>query len=302
MNEKQYYSLDKFYKEKFGTKVFKVSLDAGFTCPNKDGSKNIGGCIFCNGSTGVGNKKDSLQTQFEYVKNNLHKKWKTAKYIPFLEANTNTYAPLEVLKNTFEPLIKLENVVGLNIATRCDSITEEIYDYLSDLNNRTFLTVELGLQSSFNKTLDYINRGHTKEEFTACVKNLKKRNIHVVVHIINGLPYETEDMMYETIDYVNSLNIDGIKFHMLYIEKYTTLQKLYLEERFPILSRDEYIKILCNQISKLNKNIVIHRLISDPNRELLVEPKWLTNKFETLNDIDKYLKSHNIYQGKEKDK
>lgn len=300
MNEKRYYSLDKFYKEKFGTKVFKISLDAGFTCPNKDGLKNVGGCIFCNGVAGIGEKKDSLEIQFEKVKEVLLKKWKKGKFIPFLEANTNTYAPLDKLKEIYEPLLKLDNVVGLNIATRCDSISEEVYDYLSELNKRTYLTVELGLQSSFDETLKLINRGHTKDDFTKCVHELRSRNINVVVHIINGLPYETEEMMYETIRYVNSLSIQGIKFHMLYIEKGTKLESLYQKEKFNLLSKEDYIRIVCNQIAMLDKSIVIHRLISDPNRSLLIEPKWLINKFETLNEIDKCLEEHNLYQGKEK--
>lgn len=301
MNEKRFYSLDKYYKEIFNCKVFKVSLDAGFTCPNKDGFKNYGGCIFCNGSVGVGDKRDSLAVQFEKVRDVLLKKWKSAKYIPFLEANTNTYGSLEKLKSIYEELLSFDNVVGLNIATRCDSITREVYDYLSELNERTFLTIELGLQSSFDETLNLINRGHTKKEFTCCVHELKKRGIKVVVHIINGLPYETEEMMYDTVRYINSLGIDGIKFHMLYIEKGTKLYTLYKEKKFPILTRDEYIKIVCNQISMLNSNIVIHRLVSDPSREKLVEPLWLTNKFEILNEIDKCLEKNDLFQGKIKE-
>lgn len=301
MNEKRYYSLDKFYREKFGCKVIKISLDAGFTCPNKDGFKNIGGCIFCNGASGIGDKKDTLEVQFEKVKNVLLKKWKNAKYIPFLEANTNTYGTLETLKKVYEPLLKFDNVVGLSIATRCDSITEEVYDYLEELNNRTFLTLELGLQSSFDDTLNLINRGHTRDEFTTCVRELKKRNINVVVHIINGLPFETEEMMYKTIEYINYLKVDGIKFHMLYIEKDTALYKMFLNEKFSLLSREDYIRIVSNQISMLDKNVVVHRLVSDPAREKLVEPKWLVNKFEILNDIDKFLEENNLFQGKEKE-
>lgn len=300
MNEKNYNSLSNFYKNKFGIKVFKVSIDAGFTCPNKDGSKGIGGCIFCNGSTILSDRNDDIVTQFEKVKSVLLKKWPKAKYIPFLEANTNTYGDIKKLKNIYEQLITLPNVVGLNIATRCDAITEETYNYLEDLSKKTYLTIELGLQSAHDKTLKLLNRGHTVQEFTDCVHELKKRNINVVVHIINGLPGEDENMMLENIKYINSLKVDGIKFHMLYIEENTKLANLYNENPFHLLGKDEYIKILGNQIALLYKNIVIHRLVSDPNAKTLIEPKWLTKKFELLNSIDNYLKENNIYQGQKK--
>lgn len=300
MNEKHFNSLSDFYKEKFGTKVFKVSLDAGFSCPNKDGKKGFNGCIFCNGSTGIGNKSKKLFLQFEEVKNVLLKKWPNAKYIAFLEANTNTYGQLVKIKSLYEELLTYEGVVGLNIATRCDSIEENVYDYLEELSKRTFLTIELGLQSSFNETLGFLNRGHTREEFAQCVLELKRRGINVVVHIINGLPYETEEMMMETIRFVNELKPNGIKFHMLYIEKDTKICKMFEENPFKLLSREDYIRILCNQIEILDKDIVIHRLVSDPNSKKLVEPKWLTRKFELLNDIDKYLEVNKIYQGTKK--
>lgn len=297
MNEKHYYTLDKYYKEKFGCKVFKVSLDAGFTCPNKDGTKGVGGCIFCSKAPFIGDYRKDLLTQFEEVKNMLHKKWKEAKYIVYLEANSNTYANVEKLKSIYESLIKIENVVGLNIGTRCDCLNEEILDYLEDLNKRTFLTIELGLQSSFDKTLEFLNRHHTKDEFTNAVKKLKDRGINVVVHIINGLPNETEDMMLETAKYVNSLHVDGIKIHMLYIEEDTALRGIYRNNPFKLLTKEEYIKIVVNQLQLLNKNMVIHRITSDPNKNKLIAPEWLVKKFIVLNDIDKYMRMNNIYQG-----
>ena len=297
MNEKHYYTLDRFYKEKFGCKVFKVSLDAGFTCPNKDGKKGTGGCIFCSKTPYIGDSNKTLLEQFEEVKTLLHKKWKDAKYIVYLEANSNTYASVEKLKSIYEPLIKLKNVVGLNIGTRCDCLTDEILDYLEELNSRTYLTVELGLQSSFNETLEYLNRHHTKEEFENAVKNLKDRGINVVVHIINGLPGETKKMMIETIKYVNSLHIDGIKIHMLYIEEDTELAKIFKEKEFKLLSKDEYIEIVTQQLQELSKNIVIHRITSDPDKNKLIAPDWLVKKFVVLNDIDKYMKKYNIHQG-----
>lgn len=301
MNDKRYNTLTDFYKNKFGCKVFKVSINAGFTCPNKDGSKGTGGCIFCSDTPYIGNVNEDLITQFNNIKNMLHKKWKDAKYIVYLEANSNTYGGVDKLKSIYEPLIQLDNVVGINIGTRCDCFNDEIYDYLEDLNKRTYLTIELGLQSSNNETLELLNRHHNREEFTECVNELKKRNINVVVHIINGLPFETKEDMLETIEYVNSLNIDGIKIHMLYIEEGTELAKIYLDKPFHILSKDEYIEITCEQLCLLNKNIVIHRITGDPDKNKLIEPRWLVKKFVVLNDIDKYMKINNLYQGIKKD-
>ncbi len=299
MNE-SYKSLNDFYREKFGKKIFKVSLDAGFSCPNKDGTKGVNGCTFCNGSVAIGDRKKSLKEQFEEVKKRLHAKWPSAGYIPFLEANTNTYASLETLKSIYEPLLILGGVVGLSIATRCDAITPEIYEYLSDLNERTYLTIELGLQSAHDETLRMINRGHTVDEFTECVRNLRRRKINVVVHIIDGFPWETPEMMIETIRYINRLDVQGIKFHMLFIEKGTTLAEMYEANPFPLLTRDEYIRILAEQIEVLDEKIVVHRLISGPDNRKLLAPTWLLGKFTNLNAITKYFKEHAIHQGTKK--
>ena len=294
MNEKHYNTLTNFYQNKFNSKVFKVSLNAGFSCPNK----KTGGCTFCTLTPYIGDVNKSLETQFEEVKTMLLKKWPKAKYIAYLEAGSNTYGNVNKLKNIYEPLLKIDGVIGLNIGTRCDCLNKEILDYLEDLSKRTYLTIELGLQSMHNKTLKRINRGHTKEDFTKAVKELKKRNINVVVHIINGLPGETKDMMIETAKYVNSLNVDGIKIHMLYLENDSKLYQEYKENPFHILSKDEYIEIVANQLEYLNKNIVIHRITGDPDKEKLVTPTWLIKKFVVLNHIDKYLKKNDIYQGK----
>lgn len=300
MNSEHFYSLNRFYKDKFGCKVIKVSLDLGLGCPNKDGTKGTGGCIFCNGVIGVGNKNDDLKTQFSKVKDILSKKWPRAKYIVFFEANTNTYASLSILKKYYEEVLTYKDVVGLSIATRCDSITDEVLDYLVELNKRTFLSIELGLQSSHDETLQLINRGHTVLEFTDCVTRLKKYDINVVVHIINGFPNENEDMMLKTISYINELKIDGIKFHMLYIEEGTRLAKMYIKKPFHLLSREEYVDILGKQLSVLDGKIVVHRLLSDPNIGKLIEPLWLNGKFVNLNFITKYLEQNKIYQGSKK--
>lgn len=297
---KRYHTLDYFYKTKFQSKVFKVSLNAGFTCPNRDGTVGYGGCIFCSklGSGDfAGNKEDNLITQFEKVKNMLLHKWPNSKYIGYFQANTNTYAPVDILKEKYEQILSLENVIGLNIATRPDSITEECLEYLTQLNQKTYLTIELGLQTIHDKTSKLINRCHTLDCFETMVKKLRERQINVVVHIINGLPYETKEDMIETIKYLNKLDIQGIKIHMLHILKDTALEKLYQKEQFQILTREEYVDIVINQLEYLRPEIVINRITGDPNEDDLVEPHWLTKKFCVLNEIDKEMVKRDVYQG-----
>ena len=232
----------------------------------------------------------------------MHQKWPNGKYIGYFQAHTNTYAPLTVLKEKYETIIKQPNVVGLAIATRADAITEECLDYLEDLSHRTYLVIELGLQTIHEKTSQFINRCHSLECFEIMVQKLRKRHIDVVVHIINGLPYETEDMMIETVKYLNQLDIQGIKIHMLSILKNTALAKIYEEHPFPILSREQYIEITCKQLEYLRPQIVIHRLTGDPKVEDLITPLWLPKKVSILNDIDKYLANHQTYQGKKLEK
>lgn len=297
LDNKRYHTLNYFYKEKFGQKICKISLNGNFSCPN---FKNGNGCIFCSHGSGdfAGNKSDDLVTQFLEIKNKMNQKWKNTKYIAYFQANTNTYAPLNELKEKYETVLKLPDVVGLSIATRSDAIEEECLDYLEKLNKKTFLTVELGLQSMHDKTLKLIQRGHDLNNFETCVKELQKRNISVVVHIINGLPYETKEMMLETVKYLNLLHIDGIKIHMLHILKNTPLAAMYEKEKFHVLSKEEYINIVCDELELLNENIVIHRITGDPVKEDLISPHWLLKKFCVLNDIDKEMVKRNSYQGK----
>ncbi len=300
LDNKRYYTLNYFYKKTFNSKVFKVSLNAGFTCPNKDGTKGIGGCIYCSPSGSgdfAGNIKDNLVKQFNEVRDIMLKKWPEAKYIAYFQANSNTYAPVEELKEKYESVINLPGVIGLSIATRPDCFNKEIYDYLEELNKKTFLTVELGLQTIHEKTNKLINRGHSLKEFEDCFKELKKRNIKVIVHIINGLPGETKEDMLETVKYLNNLKIDGIKIHMLHITKHTKLADMYESEPFHVLTKDEYIDIVVDELELLNENIVIARITGDPVRSDLIEPTWLLKKFVVLNDIDKEMVRRDTYQG-----
>ncbi len=298
---KRYHTLDYYYKNKYGKKIMKISLNGNFTCPNLDGTVGYGGCIYCS-KTGsgefAGNITDSIEEQFEKIKNKMHEKWKEGSYIAYFQARTNTYAPIEKLKKLYETAISQDNVVGINIATRPDSITNECLDYLEELNTRTDVTIELGLQTIKEETSKLINRCHTLECFEEMVKRLRKRKIPVVVHIINGLPYETKEDMLNTIKYLNTLDIQGVKIHMLSIIKDTPLEKLYKKVKFHILTKEEYIDIVTTQLEYLRPEIVIHRITGDPDKDELIEPKWLIKKFCVLNDIDKEMVKKDTYQGK----
>lgn len=295
LDNKRYHTFNYFLKNKFNTKVFKIALDANFSCPNK----KTGGCIYCSegSKSNITNNNKSVLEQFEEEKKIMHKKWPEGLYIPYLQANTNTMDTVDNLKKIYEPLINKDNVVGFAIATRPDSISDEVLEYLEDINKRTFLMVELGLQSCHDDTLKYINRGHDVKTFENMVKKLKEKNIFVVAHIINGLPGETKEMMIETAKYLNSLDIDAIKIHMLHVIKNTKLAKIYKKNPFKILSKEEYIDIVCEQLTYLKPEIVIERITGDPIIENLITPTWLTKKFILLNDIDKEMKKRNYYQG-----
>ncbi len=298
---KRYHTLDYFYKQKFNSKVFKVSLNAGFSCPNIDGTVGYTGCIYCSkigSGEYAGNINEDIITQFNNVKQIMLKKWPNSKYIGYFQAHTNTYAPINILKEKYETILNLDNVVGLSIATRPDAISDECLDYLEELNKKTYLTIELGLQTIHEKTSKLINRCHTLECFENMVNKLRNKNINVVVHIINGLPYETKEMMLETIKYLNKLDIQGIKIHMLHILKDTPLANLYNKNPFHILSKEEYVNIVCDQLELLRPEIVINRITGDPKVDDLIAPDWLIKKFGVLNEIDKELVRRNSYQGK----
>ena len=298
LDNKRYHTLNYHYKNKYGKKTFKVSLNGNFSCPNKE--KDGHGCIFCSrldSGNFSDNKNDNLITQFNKVKKIMEQKWPNSYYIGYFQANTNTYAPLNELKEKYETILNLPNVIGLNVATRSDAINKSCYDYLEELNKKTNLTIELGLQSIHEKTLKFINRGHDLANFKKAVKELQKRNIEVVVHIINGLPGETKEDMIETVKYLNKLKINGLKIHMLHIIKNTDLADYYEKYPFHILTEEEYIDIVISQLEYLDPKIVIHRITGDPKKEDLIAPTWLLKKFCVLNDIDKEMVKRNTYQG-----
>lgn len=299
-NNKRYHTLDYHLKHKFGGKVFKVSLNGGFTCPNIDGTKGFGGCTYCSDQGSgdfAGNPQMPISMQFEQVKEKMHHKWNDAKYIAYFQAHTNTYAPLSVLKKMFEEVLTYKNVVGISIATRADCLSDDIVDYLAELNQRTYLIVELGLQTIHDATAKKINRCHDYHTFLEGYHKLNERNIPVCVHIINGLPGETKEMMLDTVREIAKLNIHSVKLHLLHVLKGTVIAKQLINKEFELLSLKEYVDIICNQIELLPPQVVIQRITGDGDKEKLIGPLWSLKKFVVMNEIDKELKQRNSYQG-----
>ncbi|MCI9094437.1 MAG: TIGR01212 family radical SAM protein [Coprobacillus sp.] len=300
LDNKRYHTYNYFLKTKYKSKIAKVSLNAGFTCPNRDGTCGTGGCIFCsqNGSGDfAGNINDSLQEQFNKISQVMRKKWPQCQFIAYFQANTNTYGSIDKLKKTFEPFINKKDVVAIAIATRPDCLNDDICDYLYELSQKCDLYIELGLQTIHDQTATLINRGHDYQTFVAAVQRLRQRQINICVHIINGLPYETYDMMLETAKAVGQMDIQGLKIHNLFILKNTKIYQMYQEKPFPLLSRDEYISLVVEQLSYIPHHIVIERLTGDAPIQDLFEPLWSIKKVTILNDIDKLMRLKNIYQG-----
>lgn len=302
LNNKRYYTLSSYYKKRFHEKVFKVSLNANFTCPNKTGKSGFGGCTFCSplGSGDfAGDKQDDLLTQFDMVKEMMHKKWPKAKYIAYFQANTNTYAPVEVLKEKYEKVLIYSNdIVGISISTRPDCLEDDIIDYLSELNQKTSLFVEVGLQTIHEESAKLINRGHNYQVFVDAIKKLREKNIEVIVHIINGLPNETQEMMLETVKELVKLDIQGIKIHLLHVIKNTRMGRDFIKSPFLLMTKEEYVDTVIKQLELIPKNVVIHRLTGDAVREDLIGPMWSLKKWEILNSIDTELKNRETYQGR----
>lgn len=295
LDNKRYHTLNYFFKKKFGQKVFKVPLDINSICPNQAS----GGCIYCSNKSVASISDNSLDIleQFENGRKIMEQKWPDSLYIPYFQSGTNTYNDKNLVKGYVDKLLMIPKVVGIDIATRPDCLSDEWLDYLEELNKKTFLIVELGLQSSNDNTLRFINRGHNSKTFRDAAQKLHARNIFVVAHIINGLPYETKEDMINTIKFVNDCKVDGIKIHMLYIAKNTPLASLYEKNKFHILTREEYIDIVCCQLRLLNEDVVVMRITGDPLLNELVAPEWLIKKFMVLNGIDQEMVKRNIYQG-----
>ena len=299
-DNKRYHTWNYYLRNTFGEKIFKVSINAGFTCPNIDGKVAYGGCTYCSkeGSGDfAGNPKDDLIKQFKEIKEMMLKKWPNAKYIGYFQAYTNTYAPLDVLKEKYETILEQEDVVGLSISTRPDCLEDDIVEYLGELNKRTNLWVELGLQTIHDSTSKIINRGHDYKTFLEGVKKLKSKNIKTIVHIINGLPGEDYNMMMETAKAVANLNVHGIKIHLLHVIKDTPMARMLQKNMMTLMTQEEYVNLVCDQLEVLPAEMVIHRVTGDGKKEDLVGPLWSLKKWEVLNAIDDTLKARNSYQG-----
>lgn len=299
--DKRYHTLNYFLREKFGCKAFKISLDGGFTCPNRDGKVAKGGCTFCssNGSGDyAGERIKSISEQFDNIKDMMNKKWKDGKYIAYFQAYTNTYAPINELREKYEEAISKDGVTALAIATRPDCINEEVLDLIEEMNKKVYTWVELGLQTIHDKTAESFNRGYNLETFDKSMEMLKKRNIDTVVHCIFGLPKETKEEMLQTVDYIAHSGAKGIKFHLLHLMKNTNMVKDYENGNLKFLSKEEYIDLVCEGVSRIPQDMIVHRLTGDAPRDLLIGPMWSLNKWEVLNAIDKALEDNDIYQGK----
>ncbi|QTD43236.1 TIGR01212 family radical SAM protein [Sporosarcina sp. Te-1] len=298
---KRYHTWSTHLKDKFGFKVFKISLDAGFDCPNRDGTVAFGGCTFCSvaGSGDfAGNRVEPIDVQFAKIKDKMHQKWKNGKYMAYFQAYTNTHAPLPVLKEKFEAALAQKDVVALSIATRPDCLPDDVVDYLAELNKRTYLWVELGLQTVHEKTARLVNRAHDYPTYVEGVEKLRKHGIHVCSHIINGLPLEDYDMMMETAREVAKLDVQGIKIHLLHLLKGTPMVKQYEKGLLTFLEKDDYIRLVVDQLEILPPEMIIHRITGDGPIDLMIGPMWSATKWDVLNGIDKELERRDSWQGK----
>lgn len=299
--DKRYRSLNYFLREKYKEKVFKISLDGGFTCPNRDGKVAKGGCTFCSSHGSgdfAGSRRLSISNQFIDIKDMMNKKWKNGKYIAYFQAYTNTYGPIDDLRQKYEEAIKEEGVVALAIATRPDCLGEDVLDLLEEFSKKIDIWIELGFQTSRDDIARNFNRGYDRDVFDKAVEGLRSRNIDVIVHTIFGLPEESHEDMLNTVKYVVNKDIQGIKLHLLHLMENTPMVKDYEEGRLKFLEQDEYVELIGRAICLIPDDIVIHRLTGDAPRESLIGPMWSLKKWEILNAIDKHLEDNGLYQGK----
>ena len=300
---KRYYTYDYYLRRTFGSKVAKIPLDAGFSCPNIDGRCSVGGCIYCSGR-GSGDFAESpllpIEEQYRITREKLSSKWSTGKCIPYFQAHTNTYAPIEKLRELFERALLLDGAVGLNIATRADCLPTEVCEYLADIAERTELTVELGLQTVHDATARTINRGHSFADFIEGYERLKKSSdkINVCVHIIFGLPGELREMMLDTVRHVARLRPDQVKIHLLHVLRGTKMAEIYECGEYTPLEKEDYVALVADAIELLPADTVVARVTGDGMSSELLAPEWSRKKVSVINDIDKLLYERGSWQGK----
>ena len=301
-SNKRYYTYDYYLRRTFGSKVAKIPLDIGLTCPNIDGRCAVGGCIYCSGR-GSGDFAQSatlsIKEQYEITRQQLSSKWSTAKCIPYFQAHTNTYAPVEFLRQKYEEALALEGAVGINIATRADCLPDDVCSLLADIAERTTLTVELGLQSSCDETAERINRGHSYSDFLDGYKRLHAYSdkINVCVHIIFGLPGESRAQMLKTVKDVSALQPEQVKIHLLHVLKNTVLGDMYERGKYTPLTKEEYVSLVADAIELLPPDTVVARVTGDGMGEDLLAPEWSRKKVSVINDIDKLLYERGSWQG-----
>lgn len=298
--DKRFNALNHHLREEFGTKVFKVALNAGFTCPNRDGTLGMGGCAFCSSSGSgdfAGDRYRSISEQFQQVKDVMHRKWPQACYLGYLQAFTNTYGPVDRLRKIYFETLQESGVVGLAIGTRPDCLPEPVLELLDEVNRQTYLWMELGLQTIHPATARAMNLGYEWEHFNQAVHDLRAREIRVCPHIILGLPGETREMMMETARRVAGMDIQGLKIHLLTVLAGTRLEDDYNRNRFALLEQSEYVDLVVDILEILPPQVVIHRLTGDSPRGILVGPDWSLKKWEILNQIDRELANRQTWQG-----
>lgn len=299
LDNKRYQTWNYYLRNRFDSKVYKVPLALGVTCPNRDGTKATGGCTFClSGGGGTPYIPGSYKEQFALASKPLEAKWPDSLAMPYFQNYSNTYLPANQLKEALEEALALPKTVGICVATRPDCLDEDILKVLTKISQKTFLIVELGLQTVHDDTAENLNRGHSYQEFVDGYNKLANRNIDVCIHLINGLPNETKAMMMETAKKVAGLNPHSLKFHMLHVHKGTKLAEEFQREPFPLLTREEYVEIVCDQLEVLPKEVVIQRITGDPIVDQLIAPKWTANKLWVRNAIDKEMARRNSWQGK----
>jgi uncharacterized protein len=298
--EKRYNSLNSYLRKEFGEKAIKISIDAGFSCPNRDGKISRGGCIFCSekGSGDFTGDSEDLVKQFYQGVEIMTRKWKNGKYIAYFQAYTNTYASVSVLREKYYSVLELDNVCGIAIATRPDCLDEDVIELLKEINKEKYLWVELGFQTSKETTAKLVNRGYENDIYIKATEKLKNAGIKFVTHIIFGLPGEDREDMMSTVEYVVETNPWGIKFHLLHLMKDTKLEEYYNRGELEFLSKEEYITLVVDALESIPEDVVIHRLTGDSPRKLLIGPMWSLSKWEILNSIDKELADRNTWQGK----
>lgn len=302
-SNKRYHTYDYYLRHTFGGKVAKIVLDGGFTCPNIDGRCGVGGCIYCSGR-GSGDFAApahlSITEQYRLQCEALSKKWQVAHTIAYFQPHTNTYAPLSRLAPLFEEALAQPRVVGLNIATRADCIEDDVLSYLGKLNEKTVLTLELGLQTVHDQTAVFINRGHTYETFLSTYRRIRERapRVRIGVHLILGLPGESEEMMLQTVKTVAALRPDELKLHLLYVTRGTNLADLYQSGAYVPMERERYVSLVARAIELLPPETVLGRLTGDGAPSALLAPLWSRKKLTILNDVDKLLFAKNTWQGK----